>query len=321
MEANFNTIEHQITLRGRAFAGRGYDPTATAFFWKNLRKSLYGATRITVYGASKKIGRPLHELSDVWNFRVEDEGADSNVDGHAFTALLPRVGDVIPQLFTQSSLFGDSLNPDDTVMDWLGDVANAVWDDQRDSNRLDVDLLNQLAHLRGSSKVGLEDALIRTGRYHAKQVHLNEELGERAEALVMETPLPRRTRILGFLDAMAFSDRGVQLILKSGAKLRVLWNMDDLESLRDHWAQEVVLEGVLQYKPNGQPQVLIAEAIRKGNAQDTLWQELPVTPPLNRMIEPNGHLRYDKNPLANLRGIFDLDVDDLRFAELVEAID
>lgn len=306
-------------LRGRAFTGRGYEPEAANFFWRNLEKSLYNAARITIYGASRKIGRPLQQLSDAWRLRVEDQGLDSKADGRIFTALLPSVGDAIPQLFHQKLLFGETLNPNDTVLDWLGDITGDVLHAERDSSRIDTDLLNQLSKYGDGKKHGLEDASFHRARSSNGVIHLNEDLAIKADELVQETPPARRTRIKGVLNQIAFLDHGAQLNLKSGSNLRILWEPENLEPLRDLWGQEVLAEGVLEYKPNGQPLILIADAIRLGVPQDSLWHELPEVAPLNRVMEPKASFRYDKNPLAKLRGIFD-DMDEKTFLEMVEAI-
>ena len=113
-------------MKGSAFEGRGYEPGASAFFWKNLEKSLYDAARITVYGSSRRLGRPLRELSDAWDLRIEDEGVDSKRGGRVFLALLPTIGEAAPKLFDQPTLFGDTWNPEDTVCSRTGPFGSMI---------------------------------------------------------------------------------------------------------------------------------------------------------------------------------------------------
>jgi hypothetical protein len=232
---------------------------------------------------------------------------------------LPRLGDAAPKLFEQKSLFGDDLSQDDTILDWLGDVANAVWNGDRDSDRLDADLLGQLGRYGKSAALGFSDASIQTRRYRRVEVRLNSELAAKATALVTDTPAAQRTRVKGVLNTIAFLDRGVQLNLEGGTRLRVLWSPEDLEPLRHHWGQAVLLEGLLEHKPNGRPLILIADAIRAATVQDEFWRDLPSaagsSAGASRIRIPHG----TENPLARLRGVLDGVVDDATFAEMVEA--
>ena len=107
------------------------------------------------------------------------------------------------------------------------------------------------------------------------EFHINESLGLKAQALVSETPSPRRTRIKGKLNALAYLERGVLLKLADGNRLHVLWGPENLEPLRNLWGGEVLLEGMLQFKANGKPQILVVDAIRAAGTQDSFWTELP----------------------------------------------
>ncbi len=236
-----------------------------------------------------------------------------------FTAYLPRLGDAAPQLFNQKSLFGENLNPNDTVLDWLGDVTAAVWNQERDSNRLDADLLGHLAKYRSSGKHGLERATIQTQRYSAtKRVQVSEELASRAEALVIQTPNSQIAKIRGFLDQMAFLDRSLLLRLESGQKLRVLWQPESLTEVSPHFGKNVLIEGALQYRPNGSPQILVADRIREATERDRTWGDLPSA----QTTESRRHRTLLKpgelNPLQKLGGVLDGQVDDDAFARLVE---
>jgi hypothetical protein len=234
-----------------------------------------------------------------------------------FSAYLPSLGEAVPKLFEQQSLFGDDLNPEDTVFDWLGDVTSAVWQEQRGSDRLDTDLLRHLTRFRNAPK-GFESASIVTRRYRHDSVCLNQELGGRAERLVNETPKAQRTRIKGTLNQIAYVERGLLLNLSGGARLRVLWDSEDVEALRGHWGHEVLLEGVLQYKPNGQPQVLVADSIRAATSQDGFWKDLPQAIHRQERIVGRDLMGGKANPLERLRGVLDGDIDDDTFSRMME---
>lgn len=234
-----------------------------------------------------------------------------------FLALLPTIGDAAPQLFEQRTLFGDDLNPEDTVLDWLGDVASAVWHGERSSALLDSELLTQLAKYKRSASEGLEDAVIKTRRYGTKPVHVNTDLGTRAEGLVQETPSAQVARIKGFLNQLAYLERSLLLNLGGSQKLRVLWEPEDIDEVKPLLGRQVLLEGKLEFRPNGQPLILLADRIREATAKDDAWVELPRSATAllrqSRLLQPS-----ETNPLKKLSGILDGHVSDEEFTRMVE---
>ena len=309
-------VEHPIRITGAAFEGRGVEPDVEHYFWRRLERSLIDAARITVYGASRKVGRSLKGLEDAWALRKQDEGPDAKRGGRTFLALLPRLGDAAPRLFEQGSLFGETLDPDDTVLDWTAAIAASVLDERTDSARLDTNLLTHLAGFR-QPKGGFEAALIRPRTGGGGEVRFDETLGERAQGLVVKTPAAQRTRVKGTLNQMSYYERGLLLHLSGGSRLRVVWDGDDLDALRSLWGREVTVEGLLQFKPNGGPQALVADAIRAATPQDGFWDRLPE--PFGVAAHPEGGLlRHGEiPPLRRLRGIFEGEMDD---EELVRRI-
>lgn len=278
---------------------------------------MFDAARITVYGSSRRTGRPLRELSEAWNLRIADEGPDSRLGGRVFQALLPPVGEAAPKLFQQRSLFGDDLNPKDTVLDWLGDVTSAIWDEQRESHLLDVELLNQLSKYKRSSTEGLEDATITTRRHRTKPVHVNSQLGLKAESLVQQTPPKQVVRIKGFLNQVAYLERSLLLNIDRNQKLRVLWEPDDIDEIKALLGSDVLLEGKLEFRPSGQPLILVADRVRAATEKDESWSQVP-----RAQISLHHRSRLlmadEKNPLEKLKGILDGQVEDEQFARMVE---
>ncbi|HRF60888.1 MAG TPA: hypothetical protein PLH94_13365 [Fimbriimonadaceae bacterium] len=227
------------------------------------------------------------------------------------------IGDAAPKLFEQRSLFGDPLNPEDTVLDWLGDVTTAIWREERDSTLLDSALLTQVAKYKGAEKKGLEEAEISTRRFRATPVQVNSELGTRAEGLVHETPPTQIARIKGFLNQMAYLERSLSLNLDEGQRLRVLWEPEDIDEVKSLLGRQVLLEGKLEFRPNGQPLILVADRVREATARDDAWSELPRSAPAllrqSRLLQPS-----ETNPLKRLSGILDGRVSDEEFTRMVE---
>lgn len=305
-------------MEGPAFAERGIDPLAPEFFWKHLRLALHDSARVRVYGASRKIGRSLRQLEDAWTFRVEDLGKDSRADSHGFNILLPKLGDAAPKLFEQPDLFG-SIDPDDTVLDWFGDVANALGAEDTNSPLLDADILSRLGKFNGLTKHGIRQAQLETRRYRAKRfLSLNDALGSRAQSMVLANPAPRRTRIVGILDKVAYLDKVLLLQLADGAKLKVLWSSEDLEPIRALWGNKVMLGGVLQYRPNGTPQIFVAETVQRASEGTSIWDELPGSAEALYMVKNHGSLLPGElNPLTKLRGLLDGEIATSDFSEAV----
>jgi len=274
---------------------------------------------MTVYGASRKVGRSLRELEQAWHFRYEDLGKNSMSDTYGFNVLLPRLGEVAPRLFEQQSLFAE-LNPDDTVLDWFGDVTSAVNEENRDSQLLDSDILGQFANYRNLTRNGISQVSIGTRRYEASgRLILTDNLGEKAQSLVIENPESKRTRLVGVLDKVAFLDRVLWIQLLDGSRVKVLWSPEDVEPIRLFWGSKVMMGGTLQYRPNGTPQVFVAEAIEAGTDVSTVWDKLPEAKLLPKAGSTRRQLRPDEiNPLGELRGVLDGKFTDEEFEKMVQ---
>lgn len=235
-----------------------------------------------------------------------------------FLALLPKIGEAAPHLFDQPSLF-EPYDPNDTVLDWFGDVTSAVLSNDRDSQLLDSDLLGQFAKYRNLTRHGISEASIKTRRYrNARKLIMTDELGEKAQTLVIANPASKRTRLVGVLDKVAFLDRVLFIQMDDGARVRILWTPDDLEPIRELWGKKVMLGGTLQFRPNGAPQVFIAEAIEAASDTHSVWAKVPKAETLVRAGSAQLRLRKGEvNPLKQLRGVLDGQVTDDEFAQMV----
>jgi hypothetical protein len=57
--------------------------------------------------------------------------------------------------------------------------------------------------------------------------------------------------------------------------LRGAWKKDSPEPLRELWGEDVLIEGLVQFKPNGDPLALEAEVITAATERDRFWSKLP----------------------------------------------
>ncbi|MEP7220008.1 MAG: hypothetical protein ABI876_13885, partial [Bacteroidota bacterium] len=139
-----NYIEHTIELRGPACGGRYIDSAMIGALLNRISPLVRGSILMAVLRSSHKSGRPLKELRSACN--VEFGGQQAGEHGSTrLDFIAPTLEDAAPRLFEQRSLFEDIAAPDDTGFDLVGKMLSDVTRGNRESERYDSRLLNDLA--------------------------------------------------------------------------------------------------------------------------------------------------------------------------------
>ncbi|MDX2065418.1 MAG: hypothetical protein SFX74_06720 [Fimbriimonadaceae bacterium] len=311
-ELIFKAISHSITLRGPAFATPGHDPRALSYVWRSLESCLRATATHAVYGAVPT-GRTNKIPAAAWEFRIGDFQQDVPSATGRYQLLLPTLGEAAPRVFEQGSLF-ESLRPEDTALDCLGDFAAAVMRQDRDSEWLAPETLRQLSWLNQLGRYGLSDTSVTSRRYAIAPILFDATLLRHASELERANPATRRVRLAGLLDSVAYMDRVLRLRLSSGTPLRVLWKPTEVESLCANWGRRVLLDGTLHYGPNGRPRRLDATAIQPAADGPSIWDSVPepllrTRDGIDRAVRPSR-----VSPLAAMEGVLDGEMDDEAFA-------
>lgn len=282
---------------------------------RNLPNTLRDTARMRVFASSRTVGRPgrfIEAATDLWFGNVRE---DQNTGGTLVTARVPTLGDAAPLVFQQGVLFDDGLRREDTVFDLLGDMIHDVESREENSSRFDAALLRHLPRVLAD---GIEGISIKSPRYHDSSMVFDRSVTKAAEDLASQAPPAARTRVVGVLESLSFSDRAFVLVVGNGNRLRGQWKPDDPEPLRSFWGHRVLLEGIVEFKITGTPLSIVAEAIRSATASDEFWSVMP------RSQQQERHrprlLVKGRNPLAALVGLGAQEGTDEEFIRALEAI-
>ncbi len=82
----------------------------------------------------------------------------------------------------------------------------------------------------------------------------------------------------------------------------------------------MLIEGVIQFKPNGEPLALEAEVIIRAGERDSFWSNLPKPMAKTTRKPASPKIRPTKNPWDLIVGIWPGTESEDEFAALVEAL-
>jgi hypothetical protein len=162
----------------------------------------------------------------------------------------------------------------ETAFDLLMIAFDDALQGRRDSERLDLGMLQTLVRTR--SLFGRGARRLRLTRVGGSSLELAESAAERFQRLATETPPSKVDRIVGHLDSLTMSTRTCLLKLSDGTSLRgnvaTSVDLDDVKSLL---GLDVVVEGVVAFRPSGRPQRIEVDHVAAAQARDTLWRRTP----------------------------------------------
>jgi hypothetical protein len=189
-----------------------------------------------------------------------------------------RLVDAAPDAFAQASLFLPSADADATALDLFLDAADDAAAGRRDSERLDAGVLEVLARAGGLfTTSAMRLSVRRAGR---PTVALDQAALVTIRKLSDETPPGRVTRVRGVLDTLTVSTRAMALRLENGRALRGFAGAVPIEQLRQLLGADVVVEGVVAFRPSGEAIRLEVESVAPAKPGDSIWSSLPVAEPL-----------------------------------------
>ncbi len=213
-----------------------------------------------VHAKSRKVGHPIKELGAFWT--IYEKGWSS--EGWVFLA--PTIKKAAPTLLSQKSLFGDDFDENDTAFEFLQDALNVVRAGTEDSERYDADLLTDFV-MAGAASKGVTIIQLK-GVSRSVVQPADFELRESASSLLIRIPDPQLVRLVGKLDMVRSSNSNFELLLADGERFNGVWQGEDADTLGKYWSQEVAIDGMMVYKPNGRPLRLEGRTIRTPEARD-----------------------------------------------------
>ena len=227
------------------------------------------SARLAAEGRSVARGTP-----PIWLIEAADVRLVGFHEGSLGLAVSARpLVEMAPELFAQQALSLGARNIDATAMDLLVEAIEDAMHGVRDSERLDPGVLQLLARTRGL--FGRGPTRLRLGKDGGKIVEVDAAAVEKFQALVDETPVPHVERVLGMLDTLTISNKTFVLKVDERNTLRGFATGVSTETLKELHGKHAVVEGVVTFRPSGQPHRIDADYAALATDHDAVWARLP----------------------------------------------
>ncbi|HKE82309.1 MAG TPA: hypothetical protein VKB50_01075 [Vicinamibacterales bacterium] len=142
-----------------------------------------------------------------------------------------------------------------------------------------------------------------------------------ATELYAVTPTPRRVRVIGRLDVMGASQGVLKLDIRPGEIVTALWEGEGpVETLREFFNRDVVVEGVGAFRPSGSLLRVDADAIAPAASQDEFFRRVPSAVAQRDYHKLTRLKAGEKSAYAQLRGFLPGDESDEEFNAAVMAL-
>ncbi|MCC7435384.1 MAG: hypothetical protein IT363_11925 [Methanoregulaceae archaeon] len=267
-------VQTSILVSGEGFHGRSVQPEAQAVFVRQTLQAVRDAARLKTLHGSRIKGRPIKPLESAWDLLMEPWEASGEETRFLFRA--PTLGSAAPALFEQQGLFEeDRLQPEWTVFDLLGQVIHDVDRAQRETTNLDFGMLDSLKGYRSSVRGGKAHATFEFSNHAAATALIDEDLVRKATDALATTPESRLVRVAGKLDMLRLSNRLFQLKLLDGKALRGVWQGDEAELIDAMKLPAVVMEGLANYRANGDVLAIVGNSVRPAGEADQAYGKRP----------------------------------------------
>lgn len=188
------------------------------------------------------------------------------------------LGDIeLGRFDSQQDLFGaESSVADMTAFDFFGQLLASVVDGESEQIQADRALLEACVRfakitLNGAEAVRLEGVHGRSSPILIEPRHV-----EAFERLRDKTPAPRAVRVMGTLDTISATKVDVILTLADGSKIRARIEDHDPNLLQELFNTPVVVSGIAEFLPSGDPYVLNVETIAKAGPGDRVFEKTPL---------------------------------------------
>lgn len=239
----------------------------------NLRDSLQDSVRMAFLHSSRARGRVPGVLKAATDVRYI--GHDGDGDATLLHFELPQVGVAAAELFKQQRLWDDGPQPEQTAFELFGAALNDVAARRADSNRFDPGLLQRIKGYRrllthGVDRIAMPDTALELPS------RVDTEVVAAASELSAVTPRPRRVRIVGRLDVMAKSQGILKIDVLPGQVVTALWEgPQPIETLKEHFNKDVVVEGTGVFRPSGQLLRVDADVVVAATPAHAFFRTVP----------------------------------------------
>lgn len=249
-EVALNYVEQEIVLETETAYGSDIPLPISASLLRRLEETARPCVRMVLEGTSASVGAPpawLERASDVRTLGFSERNGKS-----VFHVKAPRLGDAVPEIFDQATLWPGLAVQDDTAIQLIGKVSHVVRRQEASSDLYDRPLLKHLSHWSKLFRKDLQSLTFPTNAaFRDAAVVFDEQVSRNALLLSDQTPTPRQIRIVGKLDMVRHSTRSFGLQLSDGQEVRGILNDGDPDLLLQYFGKEITVFGKAVYRPSG----------------------------------------------------------------------
>ncbi len=265
--------EYKIKIRGLK-TGEGSIPlTALREICDSFLKGSDRVLRLCVEGDSAKPGK-----SPEWLKRSLDITVTGLKPGSTVIELnAPVLGETIPEVFAQKTLWEEPFNQEDTALTLLSRSLSDVVTENMESDYLDAGVLDALLAFQPIIKnYASEIELTPQGPGNGGFKISGNEI-KKIRKLKLETPKPKTVVIAGHFNLIEHAGLRFQLIPQEDKKIQGVMNpaLINVEDMRALWGKRVTIKGKAHYKPSGKFRHIEAEEIRPFVEGDEIFRRIP----------------------------------------------
>ncbi|MEO7962929.1 MAG: hypothetical protein ABIT38_03370, partial [Gemmatimonadaceae bacterium] len=215
----------------------------------------------------------------------------------------PTLGEAVPDRFEQADLFSP-LDPSQSALALLTASLDDAAAGNVDSDAFDDDLLRVFAtdFARLFRRDRLKELTIQNGAPGARIRRFDKEVVHTLRTLRDTTPRPRRVRLAGRMDEARYSRCAFVLDLADGSRVRGVLVDARPETLKPFLGDDVVMEGIAQFRPSGR--LLRVDVERLSSASSTDLAVFSTEPrPMNERLDVRS-LRRPQSLSSGISSVF-----------------
>lgn len=264
---------HKIHLQSEQHFGGKLPPQYLGYFLAELPIVVQQTLSMAFRNRSSLQGRRPQWLDRAGDIRFVDHGGNG-VSILYFEA--PTLGEAAHELYQQGELWPSRPDGEDTCFDLLGDVLTDVAANNADSDHFDPMLLKRLMHFKRVFEGPFREINITSRRYDQRHpTQLTPSTLQTVQALLGETPAPRRVRIVGALDMIRVSTQTFGVCLDTGEEVRGVMIEGSIEDAKHLLNRRVRILGKAIFRASGRLLRIDADSMTLGEGEPSLWSRVP----------------------------------------------
>lgn len=264
---------HTVRLLGPSARGRHVSGSVLRDLLDILIEGSRGVVRLHAQGRSVWPGTPPRWLESAADFDVLPLEEGSTI----IPLEAPALAAAAPERFAQESFLAPVSHR--SALSLFEESLEAAMAGDEESETFDPPLLERFQQFTRLLADGVEEIELRSVDETAPSspacVRIESSSLATIDRLIQKTPPSQRARLAGRLDTIRHHDRMFRLQLDSGQTVTGLADAVAEEALAGLWGQEVMVSGVVSFRPSGSVLRIDADAIEPAKGATGLWSQVP----------------------------------------------